>query len=439
MLNTFFFSAFFVGSYAQECGKVIDLQTTEPIIGAHIYLDDEELVAVTDMEGQFCLPASVKVKRNTLISFSHIGYEKTELSWKQFRDNGSIALLKPAPHALDEVTVSGRELYYRLPYKTLAPLKTAISSFGSVQVGNYIYIIGGDVSYKESAIAGAGAYFSGKPSFATPVYDGYSSSMYRYDVQNDKWEKLPYRFRNRAFHKLCHYDNKLYVVGGKRLSANRRLEYLDHTVEIFDLQRDTILVDPVNPHQAIDFASCVYDGNLILLGGAVKQSRSGKKTYTNKVHAFDPRKGYWYEMVSLPEAREAEGIRVGDKLYLIGGLSKDREQRRIQSYSLTEGTVTHEATLAYEVRRPALAVHGDVIYIFEDGIMQTYNVNTNERQSYEVDLYMRECEMFCADGKLFLIGGKFGDIEYGDSYQPSKGLYCIELNEFENTRLYTSR
>ncbi len=423
-------------AHAQECGKVVDLETGEPVVGAHIYLDDEELMAITDTEGQFCLPVTVKVKRATRLSFSHVGYEKTELSWKQFKDKEAVVELQFAPHTLGEVTISGRELYFILPYEKRAPLRMPLSSFGATQVGNYIYVVGGDASYRKSNFSAAIRTLSGSQTTLAPAqYNGYSSSMYRYDIANDEWEKMPVRFRNRAYHAVSNYEDKLYIVGGKRLSTNRRLEYLDHTVEIYDLKKDTLLTDPVNPHQAINFASCLYEDNLILLGGSVRKTRSGKKNYTNKVHAFNLKTGLWYEMASLPEARETQGIQVGDKFYLIGGY-QDRVLDRIDSYSLTEGVVSQEGKLSYKVKRPALATDGEVIYIFEDGIMQTYNVNTREQFIYQANIYVHNSEMFCADGKLYILGGYSVD---ENSQEPYRDMYSIDLKAMAQTRQYYSK
>ncbi|MCD8079277.1 MAG: carboxypeptidase-like regulatory domain-containing protein [Bacteroides sp.] len=415
--------------YAQQCITVLDKESGNPVSGAHIYLEDTELIAVTDTSGQFCIPVSAKLKRSTSFSFSHISYEKQQFSWKKIQDSDGVVLLTTSLHALGEVNVAARKLYFTLPYQTLAPLRVPVSSFGATLKDNFIYIVGGDISYTESTIV-SGAALRGKPEKAPARYDAYSNRIYRYDIQHDRWEKLPYRFRPRAYHTICDYKDKLYVVGGKRLSTNRRLEYLDHTVEIYDMQLDTILVDPVNPHQAINFASCVYDGNLILLGGSVKQSRSGRKKYTEKVHAFDLKSGFWYEMPSLPQGRETRGIQVGDKFYLIGGY-QGVVLKQIESYSLTEGTICPEGTLEYEVRRPALATDGEVIYIFENGVLQTYHVKTGEQYIYQAEIYVQNCEMFCKNGKLYLLGGHIGG---GDVQEPSRGVYSIDLAVLDQTR-----
>ncbi|MCD8079276.1 MAG: hypothetical protein LUF04_02345 [Bacteroides sp.] len=265
-------------------------------------------------------------------------------------------------------------------------------------------------------------------------YEGYSGKMYRYDLLNNKWEKLPVRFRNRAYHTVFHYGGRLYVAGGKRLSTNRQLQYLDHTMEIYDIERDTVILDPVNPHQAIHFASCVFNDHLILLGGSVKEKHSGKKEYTSQVHALDLKKGFWYEMPSLPEAREMRGVCIEDQVYLISNLHQQASYTSISRYSLTEGTLEQVTQLDFDMKRPAMAEVGDLIYLFEKDIIQTYNVKTGEKRAYKIALQLYNSEMFCYSGKLYLLGGQQGD---GDFHrEPMRGFYCIDLQDFENTRLY---
>ena len=60
-------------------------------------------------------------------------------------------------------------------------------------------------------------------------------------------------------------------------STNRKIEYLDETVEIYDIHRDTLLTDPVNPHQAASAAAFVYDDKLIVMGGSTYRVENGCK------------------------------------------------------------------------------------------------------------------------------------------------------------------
>ena len=54
-----------------------------------------------------------------------------------------------------------------------------------------------------------------------------------------------------------------------------RLSIFDETVEIYDIHRDTLLTDPVNPHQAASAAAFVYDDKLIVMGGSTYRVENG--------------------------------------------------------------------------------------------------------------------------------------------------------------------
>ncbi|MCD8261991.1 MAG: hypothetical protein LUD15_11315 [Bacteroides sp.] len=56
---------------------------------------------------------------------------------------------------------------------------------------------------------------------------------------------------------------------------------------MYDCRKDTVLVDPVNPHQAADFASAILEDNIILAGGSNRLNMIGEKEYMNKVHMFN--------------------------------------------------------------------------------------------------------------------------------------------------------
>lgn len=86
-------------------------------------------------------------------------------------------------------------------------------------------------------------------------------------------------------------------------------------MEVYDLNKDTLYVDPVNPHQAVDFASFIYDECLYVMGGAVKE-----KMFSNQIHMLDLKRGVWYEQENTIPAEwcgRMNGILVGDKVYFL--------------------------------------------------------------------------------------------------------------------------
>ena len=79
----------------------------------------------------------------------------------------------------------------------------------------------------------------------------------------DKWETIRHKFRERAYHTAGYYDGKIFILGGKRLSETRIVDYLDNAIEIYDIKRDTVWTDYTNPHQATLLGSVVYKDNMI--------------------------------------------------------------------------------------------------------------------------------------------------------------------------------
>lgn len=148
------------------------------------------------------------------------------------------------------------------------------------------------------------------------AWEYHSSNMYVYDIAHDSWTTDERKFTPRAYHMAHLYRDKIFVIGGKRYSTNRKLEYTDATMEVYDLAKDTLYIDPVNPHQAINFTSFIYDDCLYVIGGSVK-----KLVFSDKIHALDLKTGVWYDMGTIPEGsrREMNGILVGHTVYFLGG------------------------------------------------------------------------------------------------------------------------
>lgn len=309
-----------------------------------------------------------------------------------------------------------------------------LSSFGSVAHDGKIYIVGGDEtiltsSEKESA----GNVDEENSTKTTKEIQFFSDKLFVYDIEKNSWETVKnQKFRKRAYHNMHYYKNKLYVFGGKNLSTNRRRELLDNNLEVYDLLRDTIMVDPINPHQAVGFTSVLYKDVIIVLGGSVKKNQIDQKIYSPKVHAFNLRNGFWYEMKELPAGKEAKGILVGNSVYLIGG-HQSRPLDAIETYNLQTGETKNVGKLPHAVARPALACVDKTIYVFEEGKMQTFDTVTGKVKIYNLDLSLINAEMFYHKNKLYLVGGYIND-EYKEA---SCDVYSINMSDFEKTEAYS--
>ena len=255
-------------------------------------------------------------------------------------------------------------------------------------------------------------------------YKDFSGSLYIYDIKTDNWKTSDLKFRERAYHNIYNYKDRIYVLGGKRLSPVSRFEFLDEKIEVYDIKRDTILLDNVNPHQAVNFASFLYKNVLIVIGGSVKLNIDEEKIFTGKAHSFYHETGYWYELNDMPDPKETKGVLIDSTLYLIGGFNRD-PLNEIESYNLVSAEWKIEGQLFYKVERPAVTYNEDIIYIFDDGKIQTYNIKTKELNMYLIDLPLRSGEMFYANNIDHAVE------QCGDSSRTTHGaLTCVDACRF---------
>ncbi len=441
----FLFLSIISASFGQTInGFVFDAKTNQPLKGAHVYINSIEQGTTSNYRGKFRLKLQSEPSVDS-IYISHIGYEIKAFPYVKGKKEYLI-YLETNSTALSEVRLSNvkRDLNYRLRYNRLSSMKKGLYSFGSALKDNKIYVVGGNVTYKEDTfkrffergdidllsfrdlIRASRGYFK---------KEWYGGDLMVYDLNLDMWEVSDIQFRKRAHHNLHIHDNQLYVLGGKRLSMGRKYEYLDDKIEVFDNEKNTLIVDDTNPHQAVNFASFTHDDKLIVMGGSIKQKRNDQKIYTNKVHLYDLKSGYWYEMASMPVAKETNGVLINNKIYLIGGFNK-KPLTSIEAFDITSGKWTKEGELFEGFSKPAVAYNGDMIYGFENGKVITFNTKTKELNQYLIDLDLRGSNLFYANDKLYLLGG-FRQYSYATI--PSANLYSIDINEFQTTKIYKSK
>lgn len=395
----------------------------------------------TDKDGKFSLKLKNDIQDNDSIYFSHIGYGTKGLLISEFKKNNFSIRLETEIENLKETTVySHKNLKGKISFTKLSTLKKGIYSFGSVLIDGKIYVIGGDTSFESDAYKKLQYEI---PDFTMEDYmrelamqfsgNAFSGHLLIYHIKQDYWEKSIADFRKRAYHNLNYCDNKIYVIGGRRRSRNGVYDYLDNTIELYDLKKNTIEIDQTNPHQAINFSSFTYKNNIILLGGSTKSNEKGKKIYTKEVHIYDTESGYWYQLEDMPSAKETSGVLVGDKIYLIGGYN-NKPLTEITTLDLITGQWTKIGDLPSAMEKPALTVHNDTIYIFENGKISTLDIQSNTLNEYLIDLPLKDSQLYFYEDTLYLLGGS---LENYYSKRPSSSLYSIDCNEFAKTKIYS--
>jgi len=444
------FLAFSATSFSQIInGFVFDARTNKPIKGAHVFTSTIEQGTTSNYRGKFRLKLTGEEHIDS-IYISHIGYERKSFPYSKNKKEYLI-YLETNSTQLGEVQLTNvkRNLNYRLRYNRLSSMKKGLYSFGSVLKDGKIYVVGGNMTHNvdhykrlietrlDIQALPPNMQFSvflreTRPDFNRAWYRG---DLLVYDLNSDTWEVLDTKFRKRAYHNLHIYNDQLYVLGGKRLSRGRKYEYLDDKIEVFDKKENTLVVDDTNPHQAVNFASFSHDDKIIVMGGSVKQKKNDQKVYTNKVHLYDLKSGFWYEMASMPVAKETNGVLLNNKVYLIGGFNK-KPLTAIEAFDITSGKWTKEGELFEGFSKPAVTSNGDMIYGFENGKMITYHTKTKELNQYLIDLDLQASKLYYANNKLYVLGG-FRENSF--STIPSSQLYAIDINEFQTTKINKSK
>ncbi|HEY4627816.1 MAG TPA: carboxypeptidase-like regulatory domain-containing protein, partial [Flavobacterium sp.] len=292
-------------SFAQNIkGVVMDKKSNLPIENVNVTIKRFNASTLTDEKGKFKLSISTGFQETDSVYFSHIGYTGKTSNLRELQKNEFSIYLDEKIESLEGITLFGKKpLKSKIAFTKLAPSKYALSSFGSILKDNKIYVIGGDASSKTDAWKKV-QYEKVDPTMEDYLRElsfqfsgqSYKGNLLIYDIKTGLWETSKMKFRKRAYHNLNEYNEKIYVLGGKRVSANGVFEYLDDKIEVFDIKNQTITVDNTNPHQASEFASFTYNNNIIVMGGSIKMKENGTKEYSNKVHSYDINSGYWYEL-----------------------------------------------------------------------------------------------------------------------------------------------
>lgn len=423
------------------CGQnkilVLDMEKQIPLVGVNV---QAQKVTITDEKGHFFLDRIAPISKMDTLTLSHIGYITRQVCVKDIVDD--IIYLTPRSYQIETLVVSGdKKLNRSIAFDALAPLKRGVYAFGASLVDDCIYIIGGDSSKKLLKNT-------------KDLYSHNSGRMQIYDIGNDTWTLSKLEFSNRAYHNIHYSRGKIYVIGGKNLTKNAKREHLNDLVEVYDINRDTIYSSNSNPHQAVNFASGLYNGSIFVMNGSVKEYKNGK-LYTPKAHLFDLKTGYWYELEPTPYAYEAPGIVVDTLLFHVGGFS-NQKLAILNSYNLNTGEYQEESTLPFNMERPALAYNeqNHTLYIFEDTNFLTYNVHSKVMCSYKIDLELKYSQMIYKNGFLYIVGGRddksntyitnitgsFSPSDRSESLSveeevsaPSQGLYRINLETLNNT------
>jgi hypothetical protein len=423
-------------------GIVIDKNTEEPVIGAHIYFNENDIITVSDVLGKFSFSAS-KNSVNKSFFVSHINYGVREVVINDSSDIYEV-FFSEKREMLESVVISQKQkLKKEIKFTRLSSMQKGLYSFATVLVDNKIYVFGGESSsgidlkkrgfseLQGSSEAEIMKVLSRRnPSSFLNIH----KDLYIYNLEKETWTKSDIKFRKRANHTAVFLNGKIYLIGGKTFSRTKTRELLDDKIEIFDIKKNTIQIDHTNPHQTVDLETLIYNDKIITIGGSTKVKDNGVKTYLDKVHLYNSETGVWYKIANLPDPKETSGVLMNDEILLFGGNS-NRALSTITSLNLKSGKWTEEGLLSRKFIKPAITKHKELVFIFENSILCTYNRITKEVNEYRIDIPIYGSKMYYKKGKLYVLGGYYKD---DFSLSPSSNVYSIDVKEFDTTRIIKS-
>lgn len=435
-LITFFLVLFSVTCFSQKITlKVLDFDTNAPIERAHVFFINK--ITYTNEKGEF----SFILKKEDSITFSvtHLKYKTKEVEYSK-SNRSLIIFLTEKQEALESIQINTkRKLKSAIYFKKLQDLPKSVYSFGSVINDSKIYVFGGDVSseFEKNKEGLSQIQFSTEAEIMRflqkqkPIsFNNYLGDIQFYDISEKEWNIEKDKITKRAYHNAVFYKDTVLVIGGKMLSKKKSRELLANQIERVSLKDLSIKKDQTNPHQAVNFGAVLYDDKILVFGGSIKQYKNGRIKYSNDIHFFDLKTGYWYLLTKMSKGKEVTGIIFDDKLYLFGGYNK-KNLTEIESFNLKTGKWKQEGNFFRGMKKPAITKDDEFIYLQEDGKIITFKPKTNVLKEYKIDLNLKGSEMHYDKEKLYILGGYHVE-DFRKS--PSNGFYIINASEFYKTK-----
>jgi hypothetical protein len=415
--------------------KVLSSSTQEAIDKAHVFFRDEAIY--TDENGAFLL--DLRNQKSISIRITHLKYENLETVYK-IGDSSLIIYLDEREEQLNAININAkRKLKNSIDFKKLQNLPRAVYAFGSVINEGKIYVFGGDVSseYEKNKEGMSQLQFSSQAEimkFLTkpkPIsFNNYVGDIQLYDISQQQWQLEEDKIIKRAHHSAIYYNDAVLIMGGKTLSKKKSRDLLAGQIELVALKDLSIKKDETNPHQAVDFGAALYEDKMLVFGGSIKQNENKSLNFSDEIHFYDLKTGYWYLLTKMSKGKEVTGIVFDQKLYLFGGFNK-KSLTVIESFNLITGTWKNEGDLFRGMKKPSITKDSEFIYLQEDGKIVTFEPKTSILKEYKIDLNLNDANMHFFNKNLYLIGG-YQVEDYRKA--PSNGFYSIDASEFFKTK-----
>lgn len=421
-------------SYSQISGEIIDYDNQRKLQNVTVLNQTNQQGTYSNKDGRYELPEFWKLEDT--IRFSIIGYHPFKTTFMNLKKEGMIIKLHRSTEKISDITIQSKRFKNKIDYRKLKNMPKGLYGFSSSNYDGKIYVSGGVISKfvdrKKKILANSSSSLVMLQAASTPNFnfEKFNSQIFIYDLENHNWKIISKDLIERAYHDTQIIDDNLYIFGGITLSKNRKKEYLAQDIEIFKINSDTVLVDEINPHQSVNPGSFVYNSRLFTYGGSVKKYRiSGEKVYSNKIHVFNPKTGYWKEAFGMPEGKESPGVLIKNKYYFVGG-SLNKPLKSIETLNLFNGKWKRIGELNTPISSTSLANFENQIFAYTQGKILLIDVESQTVKEFLIDCKEKNAQLHINKNSLYLIGGILED---DFSKIPSNQLIQISLNQFKIT------
>ncbi|XP_047216992.1 kelch-like protein 32 isoform X1 [Girardinichthys multiradiatus] len=250
------------------------------------------------------------------------------------------------PSAQEHVRVAGGS-----NWSELAPMPTGRSHHSVAVMGNFLFVVGGEVEHATGRICAV-------------------RTACRYDPRGNRWIEIAQMKACREHFVLGALGQYLYAVGGR----NELRQVLPSVERYCPKKNKWMFVQPFDRSLSCH-AGCVADDLLWVSGGVTNTAQ-----YQNRLMVYDPEQDQWLARSPMLQRRVYHVIAaVRRQLYVLGGNDLDYNNdrilvRHIDSYNMDLDQWTRcSFSLLTGQNESGVAVHNDRIYV-----VGGYSIWTNE-------------------------------------------------------------
>ncbi|XP_014280992.1 uncharacterized protein [Halyomorpha halys] len=243
------------------------------------------------------------------------------------------------------------------------------------------------------------------------------SSIFRYSVEMNSWEKVATMPKGRYYHSATLLKGKIYVLGGvDPRKEESGVPAICSDMWSFNPATCDWIKEPSLRTARKTFGLVAFHGYLYIIGGQDNHQR-----ILSSVEKFDPVKGTWEEVSALPEPRLCPAVcRYGGMIWVAGGMgnsTKNDMSSQIFCFDPQQNMWVRKPTLRFGRGFSALINHEDNLLLVggavKEGEISVSNdiidILDSKHNKWKLHSHMsiprHSHTVSCIGSKMFIIGG----------------------------------